>query len=959
MAKYECNKCHYLFDEQTAGESFDNLYSCPICDAGKECFILIEGDAEKTEVNNDDDSDKEFTFEEAEENEATEESTDEYQIFDEPSEDKEDKKEDASFEEVKEEASFEDTKEDTFFENVKDENSVDEAQEEKTANYDNLFRVADSFSDTEAEERKAKEEEDKKLYEAIFGRPYEANNANDNASEEADKVELQSNVSVNETSANESEVQVKDFIDELLSEKEEVKENNDAEENKGFVIEKRQEFWKKEDETKPSDEEKAENVPFSINHTGSVFKVIGADSEYEESHEKEAQSTPNGNGLIQTFYTGNSVKSEEELKAEEESKNKDNSQEFRPFFGSGMGTIQRVLGAPGAKADSEEEFVFEDSKEDDGESVTEEASVEETVLEEVVTEEAPVEAVATEEAVEETAFEEAVNEETPVEENSFEDTVIEDVTDESATFAEEVIEDAPAGDAIFEETVIEDATLSEENEEVLVTEDAGENIDDGFEEDDGFFFEEADETDEFVGENDATFGETVEVTAEDVEEYSEPEEVFEDITFETEESVVLNEGEEISGETTENEEVVEEVTENEEVVEEENEEVTENEDEGVVFLNFDEEPASYIVEDDAESESVFEANDDEAEVIDFGETTGEEVEEVEEPHFENTETLDEDEAEELNFDDEDEIEDDAEYIDLGQVYMEEQAEKEAKESDSTEETQIAYSMLKSDMKYTVLYDNEAKKIFDDYPVVNENVSNGLENIILLPAQCNPLPLDRRANVETKTVIGALTACPVEVSQPFCFSKLFIWGEHIPNNSRPEEYTNQALVLVKGEEGHIPNLAGKEELREEVAIAKARFHGTPVGLDLVVGRIEADLEACVYAKADFVILNDVSSRILPYALRRARNYLNRVNSKLEILVCVEALKDAQELAKILALGANFVLVESGFDLEMAGEMTEALKEICRSTGHTNVHDLNLEDICTIDTDLAMFTDISHV
>lgn len=919
MAKYECNKCHYLFDEQTAGESFDNLYSCPICDAGKECFILIEGDAEKTEVNNDDDSDKEFTFEEAEENEVTEESTNEYQIFDEPSEDKEDKKEDASFEEVKEEASFEDTKEDTFFENVKDENSVDEVQEEKTANYDNLFRVADSFSDTEAEERKAKEEEDKKLYEAIFGRPYEANNANDNTSEEADKVELQSNVSVNETSANESEVQVKDFIDELLSEKEEVKENNDAEENKGFVIEKRQEFWKKEDETKPSEEEKAENVPFSINHTGSVFKVIGADSEYEESHEKEAQSTPNGNGLIQTFYTGNSVKSEEELKAEEESKNKDNSQEFRPFFGSGMGTIQRVLGAPGAKADSEEEFVFEDSKEDDGESVTEEASVEETVLEEVVTEE------------------------TPVEENSFEDTVIEDVTDEGATFAEEVIEDAPAGDAIFEETVIEDVTLSEENEEVLVTEDAGENIDDGFEEDDGFFFEEADETDEVVGENDATFGETVEVTTEDVEEYSEPEEVFEDITFETEESVGLNEGEEISGETTENEEVVEE----------------ENEDEGVVFLNFDEEPASYIVEDDAESESVIEANDDESEVIDFGETTGEEVEEVEEPHFENTETLDEDEAEELNFDDEDEIEDDAEYIDLGQVYMEEQAEKEAKESDSTEETQIAYSMLKSDMKYTVLYDNEAKKIFDDYPVVNENVSNGLENIILLPAQCNPLPLDRRANVETKTVIGALTACPVEVSQPFCFSKLFIWGEHIPNNSRPEEYTNQALVLVKGEEGHIPNLAGKEELREEVAIAKARFHGTPVGLDLVVGRIEADLEACVYAKADFVILNDVSSRILPYALRRARNYLNRVNSKLEILVCVEALKDAQELAKILALGANFVLVESGFDLEMAGEMTEALKEICRSTGHTNVHDLNLEDICTIDTDLAMFTDISHV
>ena len=168
-----------------------------------------------------------------------------------------------------------------------------------------------------------------------------------------------------------------------------------------------------------------------------------------------------------------------------------------------------------------------------------------------------------------------------------------------------------------------------------------------------------------------------------------------------------------------------------------------------------------------------------------------------------------------------------------------------------------------------------------------------------------------------------------------------------------------MVLVKGEEGHIPNLSSKEELREEVEIAKARFNGTPVGIDLVAGRIEDDLEACVYAKLDFVILNDVSSRILPYAIRRARNYLNRVNSKLEILVCVEALKDAQELAKILALGANFVLVERGFDIDMANSMTEALKEICRSTGHNNVHDLNLNDICTIDTDLAMYTDISHV
>ena len=42
MAKYECKVCGYVFDEQQAGESFDNLYSCPVCDASKIEFKIIE-----------------------------------------------------------------------------------------------------------------------------------------------------------------------------------------------------------------------------------------------------------------------------------------------------------------------------------------------------------------------------------------------------------------------------------------------------------------------------------------------------------------------------------------------------------------------------------------------------------------------------------------------------------------------------------------------------------------------------------------------------------------------------------------------------------------------------------------------------------------------------------------------------------------------------------------------------
>ena len=40
MAKYRCDVCGYLFDEQQAGETFDNIYSCPICDSDKDSLAM-------------------------------------------------------------------------------------------------------------------------------------------------------------------------------------------------------------------------------------------------------------------------------------------------------------------------------------------------------------------------------------------------------------------------------------------------------------------------------------------------------------------------------------------------------------------------------------------------------------------------------------------------------------------------------------------------------------------------------------------------------------------------------------------------------------------------------------------------------------------------------------------------------------------------------------------------------
>ena len=44
MAKYECKVCGYIYNEQHAGRTFDELTECPICNEGKENFIALDAD---------------------------------------------------------------------------------------------------------------------------------------------------------------------------------------------------------------------------------------------------------------------------------------------------------------------------------------------------------------------------------------------------------------------------------------------------------------------------------------------------------------------------------------------------------------------------------------------------------------------------------------------------------------------------------------------------------------------------------------------------------------------------------------------------------------------------------------------------------------------------------------------------------------------------------------------------
>ena len=45
MAKWKCNMCGYVYDEDAEGTAFEDLpddYKCPMCGASKDMFSVVE-----------------------------------------------------------------------------------------------------------------------------------------------------------------------------------------------------------------------------------------------------------------------------------------------------------------------------------------------------------------------------------------------------------------------------------------------------------------------------------------------------------------------------------------------------------------------------------------------------------------------------------------------------------------------------------------------------------------------------------------------------------------------------------------------------------------------------------------------------------------------------------------------------------------------------------------------------
>ena len=362
-----------------------------------------------------------------------------------------------------------------------------------------------------------------------------------------------------------------------------------------------------------------------------------------------------------------------------------------------------------------------------------------------------------------------------------------------------------------------------------------------------------------------------------------------------------------------------------------------------------------------------------------------------------------------------------------------------------------------------------------------------DDILVLGAQLNPMPLDEHAEVSLKTVIGKHAQKPMELDMPVYISHMSFGAlsketkiamakgtaavgtamcsgeggilpeekanaykyifEYVPNKySVTDENlkTSDAIEIKIGQGtkpgmgGHLPGgkvtpeiakVRGKEvgvdvispskfeeitkpqDLKDLVCELRWRSEGRPIGIKIAAGRIEKDLEFCVFAEPDFItidgrggatgaspaIIRDSTSVPTIYALHRARKYLDSINSDID-LVITGGLRVSSDFAKAIAMGADAVAIASAamvaaacqqyricgtgmcpvgmatqdeklrqrLHIDTAAKRIEnylscsakELKTFGRITGHDDIHDLSVEDLCTISREISEHTNIEH-
>ncbi len=953
MAKYECKVCGYIYNEQHAGRTFDELTECPICNEGKENFIALDADNNPIEAVKEEVKEAEDFVEEV-------------------------KAEDNFFEEAKEDAKDEETAAD-FYEEVKEE-VVGETAEEPFSMYKEIKEDADVITAPESEFVVERRQD--------FWTPV---SANAEKKEEPVSGWTISNAmgSVEKVIGGEEPVEeVKETAAEEIVE--EVKEAAMEDDDMPAFNSRIESFYSTAEPVGTShiitEEEEEDNFrPLWNSGGGTVQRVIDPFNDKNDS-------------VVKAENIGMVMPAEEpvveEILGEEEPIETEAATE--EIVSEGIVEEAEVVDI---FADDEDEFAVEDVAEETVEMVEEtvEVEAEETDVEDsaLFPEENVEEEVLKEESAEVVDYLDEDDDDFFTEmtmdammgmeeEHHHGDSSISEEEVFSAIDAIEFDDDVPEGGRIevvsadgVETIELDDAAeeVAEEAVEELAEEavEAPEEIivEDAVEDDEPFFFEEAKEEDAdeelFANFEDAIEDNVHEVASEDMEE------MLEYVADEKVDEAVEEVAEEV-------EETAEEIEEAAEDILEETIAETEEDDEPFFFEEIDDIPTEVTEDDfvneedevaekaDAVEETVSAEDTDEAaeevkadaeeakeeapvikgwsfldDVVEAGVATGATVAGV---NF-VTKAMDEVVDEEVTDEDIEEV-----FVDFAEKVKDDANEHEFKANLAEE----LFAQEPVAFKEDVPLAEQCDSIEDE----KKEYCNNLEKILIVPAQLNPMPLPEGTEVEGRTILGITSERPLVLDNPVFSTGDYNMVQYIPNSGLTSEDYQQAdaiEIIVGHGNGIEKTINSKEDLRQVVNFLRLESDGCPIGIKMAASRIERDLEFCVFAKPDYVVLNNFDVVPLPYALHRATKFLNTVQSSMDIVIALDGAKDAEELAKIMAMGADVIALRNRPD-DMI-KMAEGLKKYARITGHYDVEDLNVKDLCTIDREIAEFTDIYHV
>ncbi len=223
-------------------------------------------------------------------------------------------------------------------------------------------------------------------------------------------------------------------------------------------------------------------------------------------------------------------------------------------------------------------------------------------------------------------------------------------------------------------------------------------------------------------------------------------------------------------------------------------------------------------------------------------------------------------------------------------------------------------------------------------------------------------------------------------------------------------------LAPGQAAHSParftDIDSTDDLKARVEEIREHLNGAPVGVKFAAGRVEEDLDVAMAIGVDFVtidgrgggtgaapnVLKDNLTIPIQYALHRARRHLDQHGVSDLDIVATGNFRTAGDIAKALAMGASAVALatasmiaigcqqylachtgncpvgiatqradlEARFDIELStdrglrtlGAMRDELLLLARATGVANIHDLDTDDLATLDSEIAAHTDIRH-